>query len=184
MAALQRSWAAELLHHWFHRLGPRQRFAVDAEVDAELDRRFGAHLARLYTRPAGEFLDSPQLALGAVLLFDQIPRNLFRGTAEAFLFDPLAREICKGALARGFDAALCRTQRQFLAMPLMHSEDRADQLLSLAVYARLGQRYGWPFAQDHARMVLRFGRFPHRNAVLGRTSTAAEARAVAQGFAW
>ena len=66
----------------------------------------------------------------------------------------------------------------------MHSEHIADQRLSLAIYARLGHRYGWPFAVSHHRMIARFGRFPHRNRVLGRNSTPAEQRAVAQGFAW
>ena len=119
-----------------------------------------------------------------MLLFDQLPRNLYRGSPRAYAFDPLARAIAKGALARRWDAALTPAQRQFLAMPLMHSEHIADQRRSLAVYARLGARYGWPFAVSHHRMIARFGRFPHRNAVLGRRSSAAEERAVAAGFRW
>jgi uncharacterized protein (DUF924 family) len=184
LAASHRRWAAELLHHWFHRLKPAQRFASNLAVDAELAARFAPDLAMLYTRPSDEFLTDPQTALAAVLLFDQVPRNIYRGTPQAFLFDPHARAITYGALERGFDAGLTRLEQQFLAMPLMHSESRADHLLSLQIYARLGPRYGWAFAQSHAQMVLRFGRYPHRNAVLGRTSTAAERRAVAQGFAW
>jgi len=184
LAAAQRRWAAELLHVWFHRLGPRHWFAPDPRVDALLRRRFEPELACLAVRPAREFLADPQVALAAVLLFDQLPRNLFRGDPRSYAGDPLARAIAKGAMERGWDAALTRPQRQFLAMPLMHSERIADQRASLRVYARLGPRFGWPFALSHYRMIARFGRFPHRNAVLGRTSTPAERRAVAEGFAW
>ena len=184
VAGPQRRWAAELLHAWFHKLRPRDWFAPDPRVDAILRTRFARELAGLGTRPAEEFLSDPSTALAAVLLFDQLPRNLHRGTREAFATDPLARAIAKAALACGWDAGLTRPQRQFLAMPLMHSEAIADQRRSLETYARLGTRYGWPFARSHFRMIARFGRFPHRNAVLGRRSTAAEIAAVEAGNRW
>lgn len=184
MAAPQRRWAAELVHLWFHGLKPHDWFTPNPAVDALLRRRFARELTSLRTRPAAEFLSEPPTALAAVLLFDQLPRNLHRGTPAAFATDPLARAIAKGALARGWDAELTRVQRQFLAMPLMHSEDIADQRRSLGVYARLGTRYGWPFALSPHRMIARFGRFPHRNAVLGRTSTPAEIAAVEAGNRW
>jgi uncharacterized protein (DUF924 family) len=184
LAAPQRRWAAELLHFWFHKLGPRDWFAPDPRADAVLRRRFGRELERLGTRPAREFLTDPLTALAAVLLFDQLPRNLHRGSPGAYAFDPLAQAIAKGAMARGWDGALSPPQRQFLAMPLMHSEHIADQRRSVAIYAGLGTRYGWPFAVSHHRMIARFGRFPHRNEVLGRRSSPAEERAVAAGFRW
>ena len=184
MAAPQRRWAAELLHVWFHKLGPRVWFAPDRRADAMLRRRFGRELTALRLRPAHEFLSDPPSALAAVLLFDQLPRNLHRQSPRAFACDPLARAIARGALERGWDAALTLAQRQFLAMPLMHSEHIADQRRSLAIHARLGRRYGRPYAVSHHRMIARFGRFPHRNEVLGRPSTGAERRAVAGGFAW
>ncbi|MEO6389238.1 MAG: DUF924 family protein [Croceibacterium sp.] len=184
MAAPQRRWAADLLHTWFHTLHPRDWFQPDPRVDALLRRRFECRIAALANRPAHEFLGDPQTALAAVVLFDQLPRNLWRDTAQAFAHDPLARAIAHAALRRGWDRQLAPVQRQFLAMPLMHSEAIADQRQSLAYFARLGPRFGWPFARSHFRMIARFGRFPHRNAALGRTSTAAEERAVAAGFAW
>jgi uncharacterized protein (DUF924 family) len=184
LAAPQRRWAAELLHFWFHKLGPQARFTPDARIDAILRRRFEWELTRLAVRPGHEFLTDPLSALAAVLLFDQLPRNLYRGSSRAFAFDRLALAIAKGALARGWDVGLTFEQRQFLAMPLMHSERIADQRRSLTVFARLGRRYGWPFAVGHHRMIARFGRFPHRNEVLGRRSAAAERRAVDAGFAW
>lgn len=138
----------------------------------------------LAKRPAHEFLTDPRGAFAAVLLFDQIPRNTRRGTPQAFASDPLALAIAKGAIARGWDRRLAKAERQFLALPLQHSEAIADQLQSLAIYRRLGYRFGLPFARSHYRMIARFGRFPHRNTVLGRASTPSEKRAVAAGFAW
>ena len=184
MAAPRRAWAAELLHYWFHTLRPGDRFATDATVDRALCARFGRDWAMLRTQPAASFLDDPRTALAAVVLFDQVPRNIHRGSGRAFSTDALARHIAMGALARGWDAGLSPAERQFLAMPLMHSEAIADQRRSLAYFARLGPRYGWPFARAHYRMIARFGRFPHRNAALGRVSTMAERRTVAAGFAW
>ena len=184
MAAPQRRWAAELLHFWFHKLAPKARFSPDSRVDAILRRRFEWELTRLAARPARELLTDPLTALAAVLLFDQLPRNLYRRSPHAFAFDRLARAIASGALDRGWDRRLTYEQRQFLAMPLMHSERIADQRRSLAVFTRLGRRYGRPYAASHYRMIARFGRFPHRNAVLGRKSTEAEKRAVAAGFTW
>ncbi|KHL25058.1 hypothetical protein PK98_10490 [Croceibacterium mercuriale] len=171
-------------HFWFRRLNPGQWFDPDDAVDAELRRRFAPDLAALWTQAPHSFLTDPHTALAAVLLFDQLPRNLFRGTSTAFAFDPLAQRITHGALARGFDRVLRPEQRVFLAMPLMHSEQIADQLRSLRFFTRLGLPANRAFAVDHYRMIARFGRFPHRNDALGRTSTPAEQRAVEQGFAW
>jgi uncharacterized protein (DUF924 family) len=184
LAAARRRWAAELLHFWFHTLRPGDWFGPGERIDADLRRRFAPDLAMLRTRPAREFLGDPLTAQAAVLLFDQVPRNIRRGTAGAFASDRLAREIARGIMRRGWDRRLRKAERQFVAMPLMHSEAIADQLASLAVFARLGQRHGLPFARSHYRMIARFGRFPHRNAVLGRATTPAENRAIAAGFVW
>ena len=184
MAGPQRRWAAELLHFWFHHLTPRQRFAVNPDVDDALRRRFGREWAALQRQPAHAFLAGPRDTLAAIILFDQVPRNLYRGTARAFATDRLARQLAKTALTWQLDTGLSAEERQFFAMPLMHSESMADQLQALRYYARLGPRHGWPFARAHARMIARFGRFPHRNPALDRRSTAAEQRAVAAGNAW
>jgi uncharacterized protein (DUF924 family) len=184
LAAGRTRWAAELLHFWFHKLAPTDWFQPDAQVDNALRNRFERDLQSLGNRPASEFLTDPRSALAAVLLFDQVPRNLYRGTPRAFAYDGLARAISEGARARGWDEPLSLVERQFLYMPLMHSEHIADQLECLAVFSTLGHRYGMPFARSHYRMIARFGRFPHRNKVLGRKTTPAEERAVRSGFAW
>lgn len=182
MAMAHRPWAAEILHVWFDVLGPGERFGGGAAVDAMLRRRFAREWHMLRFRPASDYLGDPLTARAAVLLFDQVPRNLFRESPLAFASDPLARAIAKGALERRWDAGLSREERQFLAMPLMHSEAIADQLWSLRYYSN--DPAVLAFARSHHRMIARFGRFPHRNDVLGRTSARAERAAVAAGNSW
>ena len=183
MAAAPRRWAADLLHVWFHRLGPGDWFRPPAAVDRMLERRFAATLAAMRHRPTEEFLRDPQLALAAILLFDQVPRNIYRGTRAAFATDTLARALTHGAIARGWIGPASRQARQFMLMPLMHSEHIADQRLSLAMFAHYAPG-NLSFARSHYRMVARFGRFPHRNDALGRRSTPAERKAVAAGNSW
>jgi uncharacterized protein (DUF924 family) len=184
VALASRPWAAEVLHFWFHRLRPIHWFGRSDLVDTALRRRFGKRLACFGRQPAGRFLSDPLTARAAVLLFDQCPRNLHRGSPLAFTSDPLARMICRQALKRGWDRGLSRSTRQFLYMPLMHSESRADQRLSLRLFTRLGDAQITRFARDHARMIARFGRFPHRNQTVGRKSTPAELAAIAAGNHW
>ena len=139
-------------------------------------------------KPVPPFSHHALTARAAILLFDQIPRNIFRESPRAFTYDPLARTITRAALRRRSNRGLSRAGRQFLAqflaMPLMHSEARADQLASLRIFAALGDADTLAFARAHAAVVARFGRFAHRNALLGRTSSAAERRAIATVAAW
>lgn len=183
MTAASRRWAADILHVWFHRLGPNDWFGASGRVDAMLERRYRDTLAALAARPPHEFLGDPNTARAAILLFDQIPRNIYRASARAFSCDAAARAIAQGVIARGWHGALSRTQNQFVGMPLMHSEHIADQLASLAFFRRHAPGSA-SFARAHYAMIARFGRFPHRNAVLGRATSAAERRAIERGFAW
>ncbi|MCW1429016.1 DUF924 family protein [Novosphingobium sp. JCM 18896] len=184
MTAARLPWAADLLHAWFHELRPDQWFGRSDVVDTKLRRRFARTLARLGGQPATAFLGDPLTARAAVLLFDQVPRNLFRDDPRAFAYDSLARAITRGARAKGWDRSMTKNARHFLYMPMMHSEAIADQLLALRLFAALGNNRTLDFCRSHARMIERFGRFPHRNKVLGRKSTRAEKRAVAEGNAW
>ncbi len=184
MSAARQAWAADLLHFWFHKLRHPQWFARDDAVDAQLRRRFAPLLRGLPRQPLRRFLADPLTARAAVLLFDQVPRNSFRGSPRAFATDQLAAAITRAALAKGWHRRLTRTQRQFLLLPLMHSEAIADQHLSVRHFAANGDAGRSGFARSHYRMVARFGRFPHRNEVLGRRSSPAEVRAIASGNAW
>ena len=183
MAAAARPWARDLLHVWFERLAPADWFGGGKRVDALLRRRFENTLRAMGNRPAEEFLTDRMTARAAILLFDQIPRNLYRDSAQAFAWDGLALALTHGFLSRGWLAGLSRQQKQFVLMPLMHSEAIADQELSLRLFARHAPG-SLSFARSHHRMIARFGRFPHRNEILGRKSSAAEKRAVANGFSW
>ncbi|MEO5972041.1 MAG: DUF924 family protein, partial [Sphingomicrobium sp.] len=116
----------------------------------------------------------PLTALAGVILFDQFPRNMFRGHADQFATDHLARGIARAAVDRKFDDELAPTERGFLYMPFEHSESLADQRRSLLLFTALGDDYLLGYAHKHHDVIARFGRFPHRNAMLGRTPRPAE----------
>jgi uncharacterized protein (DUF924 family) len=162
------SWTEEVLAFWFG-LSPEQWFKPDAELDQACRERF----AELWEEQAGRlpetFLGSPREALAAVILFDQLPRNMFRGHADQFATDHLALAIAKGAIERGYDDQLTPEQRVFLYLPFEHSEDLGDQQRSVALFTALGDPQKLDFARKHHDVIARYGRFPHRNRVLGRT---------------
>ena len=112
-----------------------------------------------------------------MLLFDQFPRNMFRGHADQFSTDPLALAVARGAVARGYDDGMTSERRGFLYMPFEHSEDLRDQVQSLLLFTALGNDEHLKYARLHHDVIQRFGRFPHRNAVLGRKPTAIETAA-------
>ncbi|MEI6640423.1 MAG: DUF924 family protein [Novosphingobium sp.] len=179
-----RRWAQDLRHFWFHELGPAHWFSRDDSVDREIARRFGPVLRAMAPRPASEFLKDAGTAQAAILLFDQVPRNVYRGSAQAFAHDAKAQALAREALRRGWLKGLSGNAGQFVLMPLMHSEAIADQRASCALFTAHGSRRNRSFAIAHWRMIARFGRFPHRNTVLGRTSTPPELRALAAGNSW
>jgi uncharacterized protein (DUF924 family) len=154
-------------------LGPERWFVKDDELDETITQRF----RDVYERAAqGEFDDwaqEPNGALALVILLDQFPRNMFRGTAQAFATDEKALAIAKAALQRGDQWHVGEDVNQFFAMPLMHSEDLADQEDCVRWMGEIGEE-NVPFAVEHRDIVARFGRFPHRNAILGRETTADE----------
>jgi uncharacterized protein (DUF924 family) len=180
---MQSDWAAQVLHFWFEELQPEAWFRKDERVDAAIRERFGAlheQLARI--RP--EQLTTPLESLAAVIVLDQFPRNVFRGSPRAFATDALALSIAQHAIANGLDLQLTQQQRLFLYMPFQHSEDRAVQARSIELFEQLGIAENLDYAQRHKDIIDRFGRFPHRNEVLGRRSTTEELQFVAthRGF--
>ncbi|MBV9528267.1 DUF924 family protein [Sphingomonas sp.] len=166
-------WRADVLKYWFG-LPEEKWWRGGDELDEDVRRRFLKVWSRERAFPANSFLTDPLTALAGVLLFDQIPRNMFRGHAEQFATDTLALAIAKGALDKGFDQPLQPQERAFLYMPLEHSERMEDQRRSLLLFTELGDAKMLHFARLHHDIVQRFGRFPHRNAILGRQPRAAE----------
>jgi uncharacterized protein (DUF924 family) len=174
------AWVGEVLDFWFGELGPRQWFAKDAALDAAIRARFGALHAQLLDTQAREVeLFGGRSARAAVLVLDQFSRNLYRGSAQAFAGDELARQLAREAIACGEDAHLSADERLFLYLPFEHSEELADQELSVRLHEQLGNTDWTRYALAHRDLVARFGRFPHRNAALGRNSTPEELEAMA-----
>ena len=183
---------ADVLAFWFAE-GPdsfRQAwFKRDDAFDAAIRARFGDLAAAARGDALASWRGSADGVLALSILLDQFPRNLHRGSAEAFGADPLMREIARDAvLARRIDLGLTPTQRIFLYLPFEHSEAMADQDLSVALFEGLRDdpRMAAPggtidYAWRHRAVIERFGRFPHRNAALGRVSTAEEAAWLAAG---
>jgi uncharacterized protein (DUF924 family) len=164
----------ELLAFWFAPGTKPRWFAKDGAFDAELRDRFGPLAAAAAEGRLARRAGTPRGALGLVLLLDQLPRNLHRGDPRAFAQDEKARAVASAALAAGHDAALGPDERLFLYLPFEHSEDLADQERAVELFGRLGDPELLGYAVRHRDIVARFGRFPHRNAVLGRPSTAEE----------
>ncbi len=178
-----------VLDFWFGPLGQRgtsrrEWFRKDAAFDAEIRARF----AELHEQAARGGLEawraSPESMLALVIILDQFSRNIHRGQARAFAQDGLARDCAVEALARRDDLGFLPVQRQFLYLPLEHSEDLADQDKAVELMRSLeafeGTRGLTQWAEKHRAIIERFGRFPHRNAVVGRQSTAEELAFLAQ----
>jgi uncharacterized protein (DUF924 family) len=170
-----------VLDFWF---GPPPHAARDAwfrkdpAFDATIADRFGDMVAAAMAGAYGEWCATAQGALARVILLDQFPRNIHRDTPRAFAGDPRALATADDAIARGLDRELDRFERWFLYLPFEHSESEAAQVRSLALFTALadetGDRSPLEWAQKHADVIRRFGRYPHRNAILGLDSTAEE----------
>ena len=166
----------DVLHFWFSH-GGDDWWTPNADFDREIrDRFLGLWEAEREAVPE-TFLADPDTAVAAVILFDQFPRNMFRGHADQFSTDPLALAIAKGAVEHGFDDGMTSEKRGFLYMPFEHSESLDDQRRSLLLFTALGNAEQLKYARLHYAIIERFGRFPHRNAILGRKPTALEAAA-------
>lgn len=181
---MSEDWAREVLGYWFDEFGPDRWWTRSEETDATIRARFSDLWNAERHRAPKEFLATPESALAAVILFDQFPRNLFRGEARAFSTDRLARAITEGAIACVYDGGMSGHERHFLYMPFMHSENLADQDRAIRLFETLGDEKALKFAREHHAIIARFGRFPHRNAALGRETRAEEKDAVEAGAGW
>jgi uncharacterized protein (DUF924 family) len=180
----------EILQFWFgndpEKPGSKaeQWWKKDPEFDAAIRQRFGEERRRAVEGTLETWKDSPRGTLAWIILLDQFSRNLFRDDPEAFAHDALSREACKQGMEKGFDRQLGFNERVFFYMPLMHSEDRSDHRLALEAYRHMAEEAppelkgalenNFQYARRHAEIIERFGRYPHRNKVLGRRSTEEE----------
>ncbi|EJW13295.1 hypothetical protein DUF924 [Rhodovulum sp. PH10] len=165
--------AADVVAFWTS-LGPTRWFAKDDAVDAAIKARFAKACEDAAAGRLAAWEETPDGALALLLLLDQFPRNLFRGSRKAFDADPLGRAVADRAIARGHDRAFDNPLRRFFYVPFMHSEDLADQERCVALCQAAGDAEGVHHAEVHAAIIRRFGRFPHRNPLLGRVTTPEE----------
>jgi uncharacterized protein (DUF924 family) len=163
-----------ILDFWFSARVRPLWFKSTPEFDAEVRQRFAGTWQSAQRGELRAWEDSANGALALVIVLDQFPLNMYRGRPESFATEAAARAVARHAIARGFDNALDNSRRGFLYLPFMHSEQLSDQDYSVQLFAQPGMEDALKWAQHHRDIVQRFGRFPHRNSLLGRTSSAAE----------
>jgi uncharacterized protein (DUF924 family) len=172
--------ASAILHFWFDELSEEQHWRKDPAMDREIAKRFGAVREAVLKSRAKGWRDTPVTLLAAIILLDQFSRNIFRGTARAFDGDALALKLTKLAMERGWVREAPKPWQVFFLMPLMHSEEMADQERCVAEFKRLGGN-NLKFAILHHDQIKRFGRFPGRNTAVGRVSSPEEREVIAKG---
>jgi uncharacterized protein (DUF924 family) len=165
--------ALEVLSFWWD-AGPGRWFSADPAFDADCIQRFSALQRQAADGDLDTLAETPHGMLALIILTDQMPRNMFRGTARAFATDWRALALAEAAIEKGFPAAYPMPARGFFFLPLMHAEDLAVQTRCVDLYRVSGDKETFHYALMHYEAIARFGRFPHRNALLGRESTPAE----------
>ncbi len=163
-----------ILHFWFEELTPKQHFVKDAALDETIRVRFGTTLEAAARCELFNWRATPEGRLAEIVVLDQFSRNIYRDTPRAFAQDPLALALAQELLGGGHDQALTPDQRCFAYMPYMHSESALVQAQSVALFTQLGLADSLRSALRHREIIERYGRFPHRNATLGRSSSAEE----------
>lgn len=176
---------ADIRKFWFDEAGPAAWYRVSPDFDARMRRRFAACVEReaaVLRAGEHEWCDDAEDALALILLLDQFPRNIWRGSGKAFAFDALARDVARFMIERGFDWAIVEDRRAFVYMPFMHSEALADQDYCVELAAeRLKAPGTHEHAVKHREVIRRFGRFPYRNEALQRATTPEETDYLEQG---
>ena len=165
---------AEVLAFWFSEAARQRWFAPTPDFDREIRERFANLSARAARGELCAWERSPEGCLALCILLDQMPRHIHRGTPRVYGADDVALEVAERAVTRGFDRGLPPERKQFLYLPFSHSERLADQLRALALFEAAGLAEALSYVRGHLRIIRQFGRFPHRNAILGRASTPEE----------
>jgi uncharacterized protein (DUF924 family) len=164
-----------VIDFWFTECSPKEWFKKDAAFDALIRNRFAETYKDVVARKTKAWEATPEGALAEVIVLDQFARNMFRETPESFRNDSLALSIAQEAVKRGDDKKLSPNERHFLYMPYMHSESKRVHEEAVRLFSALGEEGGLKYELLHKEIIDRFGRYPHRNAILGRTSTPEEA---------
>ena len=168
------TWATDVLRFWFEETAPDQWFKKDDAFDQSVRAHFRQTHEHVASLSREDCSTDPDTALAAIIVLDQFSRNMFRGTTRAFASDPQALRIAETAIANGFDRQVSAGVRLFFYLPFEHAEDGEAQARSVALITALADPGLVKWAEAHKAVIDRFGRFPHRNAILGRTSTLQE----------
>lgn len=163
-----------VIDFWFSELEAKQWWQKDAALDAAIKHRFEALHAQAKACELFEWRSTALGSLAEIIVLDQFSRNIFRDKPESFASDPLALALAQTAITKGFDLELPETQRSFLYMPFMHSESKQIHEQALVLFTALGNDNNLKFEQQHKAIIDRFGRYPHRNEILGRNSSQEE----------
>jgi len=166
--------AEDILDFWFNELSKAQWFAKDDELDETITQRFSATLAAAAQCELFHWRESATGRLAEIIVLDQFSRNVYRDQAAAFANDSIALALAQEAVQLGVDAQLTTEQKAFLYMPYMHSESLVIHDVAMQLYDQPGLEYNLEFEVKHRDIIVRFGRYPHRNALLGRQSTTEE----------
>ena len=166
--------AQDIIDFWFADETRKLWFDSTPEFDAELRQRFLRTWQQAGRGELDGWMQTPKGCVALAIVLDQFPLNMFRGSADSYATEARAREVARAAIDRGFDSELEDAHKAFLYMPFMHSEALEDQQLALRLFDQPGLESNLRFARHHHDIVSRFGRFPHRNAALGRDSSEAE----------
>ena len=163
--------AQDILQFWFVELNATQRFTKDSALDSLIRERFGQTVVAAARGELFDWRTTPQGRLAEIIVLDQFSRNVYRDTPRAFAHDAMALVLAQELVAGGHDRALPPAQRAFAYMPYMHSESRLVHTQAVQLFAQPGLEGNLAFALQHQAIIERFGRYPHRNAVLGRASS-------------
>lgn len=167
--------ASEILNFWFEELSPKDHFVKNAELDSQIKRRFiKTHFSLSNVSIKDNWRNSADEILARIIVLDQFPRNIFRDTPHSFATDQLALTEAKYMVEQGMDKSIENDRVPFVYMPYMHSENMDDQQKCIELFEKSGHKRNHEFAVKHAAIIEKYGRFPHRNKVIGRTSTEEE----------
>ncbi len=164
----------EVIKFWFEELEPKQWWMKDGQLDAAIQNRFGALHKQAKAGELFQWRETAQGSLAEIIILDQFSRNIYRDTRESFVCDPLALALAQVAIAKGFDQELMQVERSFMYLPFMHSESLLIHEEAVKLYTALGNKDNLEFEMKHKVIIEKFGRYPHRNKILGRESSAQE----------
>lgn len=170
---ISENWHNDVLSFWFVELTPKQWYMADDKLDDLIMQRFGPVVAALSSELPDDVMQSADKCLAAIICFDQFTRNTYRGSGKAFAQDDKALKLAEHMVEKGWDKSMGPMHQQFTYMPFMHAEDIEIAKTSLKLFSQMGEETA-KAAQDHFDIIERFGRYPHRNDVLGRFNSPVE----------